>query len=881
MSILLVKDTIGPTITILSPEEGSSYAATVVVTGFVMDSATQKGDAGEVQKLSCEVLATNIGSDIAMGQNGSFSFKFETTNLSGQLIVKVEAVDWNNNSAHVFLTLVDEGAIPSFSAVSGNGNVTLTWDPVPMASSYSLFYTENGTFPTENNGYRIDEVQSPLELTGLKNGMMHVFRLFTHSTEGEDNWSHVVRSIPLSPFTLAPRVKGNFKQIEIEWNQIPATDEYEVLRSETADGEFVPHSGIVRGNSFIDFGVRDGQFYYYKVQPALEDSIESVHNGGETSQYPSIDSAFLGSFSTSSYAFQVERRGNYAYITDFDFGLYILDVSDPNEPFLISKLELPFVFDIVLQGDFAYLSFMVLDTGLSGFRILDISNPAVPIQVGEYHTDGFCLGLTAKDNYVYATNVPFFLPSSIHIVDVSVPSQPDKRSEYTGNFQWLQTKGDLLILVSGEEFSILDISVDPENPTPRGTEQVTGAQLYSLYIDGDLAFSGDQISGALYIFDIFNPDLPQHVGTYDTSGETYSVKATNNIAYMADGLGGLHLVDYTDPTTPVFLARYDTPGECFDVNVHGDYIYVLAGYAGFHVIYRPSTSVFSVVGSEPMDARDIIVHDSYLYVIDDDSGFTVIDVSNPANPDTRGNYPVGFMLREDVAASGNYAFIYEDDLLKVLDVTDKDGVSMVSETIIGTNSNVAYIEVFGNFAHVVSGRYYNIIDISNIENPKIVGQYIHPSGDSARGIAITENYAYISFITPEIRVIDISNKTFPNDVNTWSGAGLSGPLALRGDYLYISDSDLSILDISDPKGSLQTVGSYSPENNTRNLFVSGNLVFITDASAGIKVIDVSDPATPVLVGKSDPIYGYGVTFSGKDIYVASQLSGLNILNILP
>ncbi len=42
--VLQVKDETGPTIIILSPDDGSSYAATVVVEGIVLDLSSNSGD---------------------------------------------------------------------------------------------------------------------------------------------------------------------------------------------------------------------------------------------------------------------------------------------------------------------------------------------------------------------------------------------------------------------------------------------------------------------------------------------------------------------------------------------------------------------------------------------------------------------------------------------------------------------------------------------------------------------------------------------------------------------------------------------------------------------------------------------------------------------
>ncbi|GAG99930.1 unnamed protein product, partial [marine sediment metagenome] len=122
--------------------------------------------------LMYEITPANIQGDvIEANEDGSFSFQFPTTGFSGPMVVKVTAEDWNGNRVEASITLVDEGAIPSFTATPGNIQVTLYWDPVPLAESYTLYYTDNDALPSADYGFKVDNVSSPYTLTNLENGM--------------------------------------------------------------------------------------------------------------------------------------------------------------------------------------------------------------------------------------------------------------------------------------------------------------------------------------------------------------------------------------------------------------------------------------------------------------------------------------------------------------------------------------------------------------------------------------------------------------------------------------------------------------------------------------------------------------------------------------
>lgn len=322
--LLHVKDQIGPVITILSPANGSSYAATVVVSGTVRDFSASSGEAGKVKSLRYEALATALAGDVDVSENGAFSFWFSTTNLSGSIVIKLTAEDWNGNIKEASLTLVDQGAIPSFAADPGNANVTLTWDPVPLSERYTVYYEKTNAIPNELFSLKIENARSPLVVSNLKNGDMHAFLLRSHSSLGEDNWSNVIKAIPLSPAHLAPRLTPGFKDILVEWNPISATDEYEVWKSTAASGPFINVSGEVRGRAFRDSAVQHGHHYYYAVRPAAYNKYLSAANQAELNRIPADSEREIGFFDTPGTAQGVAVSGSYAYVADYSSGLRVI-----------------------------------------------------------------------------------------------------------------------------------------------------------------------------------------------------------------------------------------------------------------------------------------------------------------------------------------------------------------------------------------------------------------------------------------------------------------------------------------------------------------------------------------------------------------------------
>jgi len=107
-------------------------------------------------------------------------------------------------------------------------------------------------------------------------------------------------------------------------------------------------------------------------------------------------------------------------------------------------------------------------------------------------------------------------------------------------------------------------------------------------------------------------------------------------------------------------------------------------------------------------------------------------------------------------------------------------------------------------------------------------------------------------------------------------------LYISNDYAYILDEDLGlqIIDTSDPT-DLNLIGEYKDiPKDQRNIFVFDNYAYIytfVDRKAVLLVIDVSNPAKPIFVGKyniNGDITGYShnIYVSGDYVYVSDSYS---------
>jgi hypothetical protein len=104
-------------------------------------------------------------------------------------------------------------------------------------------------------------------------------------------------------------------------------------------------------------------------------------------------------------------------------------------------------------------------------------------------------------------------------------------------------------------------------------------------------------------------------------------------------------------------------------------------------------------------------------------------------------------------------------------------------------------------------------------------------------------------------------------------------VAVSGNYAYVADdtAGLQVIDVSNPANP-QWVGGYDTSGNAFGVAVSGNYAYVADGQVGFQVIDVSNPANPQRVGGYATSGGaMDVAVSGNYVYVAAASWGLMIL----
>ena len=231
----------------------------------------------------------------------------------------------------------------------------------------------------------------------------------------------------------------------------------------------------------------------------------------------------------------------------------------------------------------------------------------------------------------------------------------------------------------------------------------------------------------------------------------------------------------------------------------------------------------------------------------------------------------------DLFVNNNYLFMSSGCSVWVFDVSDPHNPVKISE--IDLEGFVTSLYVENNYLYVSSGDNLYIIDISDIKNPTIVS--ISPYHGFIR---VHGKYAYVSG-SGKFWILDVSNPYSPKEIGSLETSG--GRFRVVGNYVYLATGkDFEIIDVSDPTCP-KIVSSLPKKSRFRisDVDVKGNIAYIVEYKAGIRAIDVSDPANPVEVGfigdynNTWKFPAVKIWIDGNYAYVSTRYEGFRIVNI--
>ena len=612
------------------------------------------------------------------------------------------------------------------------------------------------------------------------------------------------KGMGLSPYSGMAGMKPNTKQAIFKNASITNNTNTNVkLIGRWGNG---PCFGVATDSNYVYFG--NGA--YFQIA-ALHDTTGTV-----------LGKILLPSFVNVG----IKIRGQYAYVTDSKAGLYIINISDPYHPAIISSIKSGWAMGLDISGNLAYVA------GGDGLHIMNISDPAHPVETGFFDTGGEAIGVSVSGNYAYVADGG----DGLRIINISDPAHPVE----TGFFD-----------------------------TDKYAEDVT--------VNGNYAYVADDDDG-LRIINISDPAHPVETGFFDTDGYAEGVIVRGQYAYLTDYSDGLRIIDISNPASPVVKSFFDTEGNAFGLDVSGNSVYVadMSDMVAINIkdIANPAkTETFKTGGA----VYSLAVAGQFAYLADKwNNQLHIIDIKNPAHPVETGFFDLNGRAY-GVAVNGDYAYVADySDGLRIINISDP--AHPVETGFFDTDGRACDVAVNGSYAYVADGSDgLRIINISDPAHPRETGFYI--TNDYAYGVTVNGDYAYVGDNNDGLRIINISDPAHPVETGFFDTGSLASGVAINGDYAYVADfrDGLRIINISDPAHPVET-GFYDTDGQAYDVAVEGDYAYVADEYDGLRIININDPANPV---ETDAYvtgdWNQGIIIANGLIYLADGRDGMYIL----
>ncbi len=295
------------------------------------------------------------------------------------------------------------------------------------------------------------------------------------------------------------------------------------------------------------------------------------------------------------------------YFCMYSRGLEIVDVTAPSSPVLLGTFsEASQAQRVVIENNRAFVT-----DGYSGFRLLDISDPANPRQL--YHNPKFCYHVGGRGNYAYMCSGAY----GLYILDISNVSE------------------------------VREVAHFPTRDGLGGCQDIE----FTAVNGRQLAVACDGRAGVMVV-DVTNPDAASLVGyvSWPSARATYKIAVAGSHVYgcTSDGLGMADISNLDSPAT-WNKGVYGTDW-LYDAKVVGNYAYLAADSKGMIVLDVSNPMQPQPVGQWTLPsgvpdntyANKITVAGNRAYLGADAYGIVILDVSTPTQPLVVGGYaPAG------------------------------------------------------------------------------------------------------------------------------------------------------------------------------------------------------------------------------------------------
>ena len=585
----------------------------------------------------------------------------------------------------------------------------------------------------------------------------------------------------------------------------------------------------------------------------------------------------------------LEVYDGYAYCT-MPYGLVVLDLGDPAAPVEVGRLFLEGTargVKLSSGGDFAFVA-----SYSGGLQVVDITDPTAPLLLGVWENPSHVDDAKATGIVIYGDNLYLLSYWGLHNIDISDPANPTLVQEnLDDHYSCMAVRGEYGYLCSTGRLTVVDLSQPDAVSVVEATEMsgsLTHLEVSGAYLYVTNAYEGFQV------FDLSDPKSPVLAGGCDLNdgdymqSSAYDIVFLGDYAYLADNRYGLNIVDVTTPTTPVLVATHQ-PDVYFRptaLAAWGSDLLINSYYYRFEILQLPYPDAPASFGHYdfPGYIRSVAIDGNIAWAGDYRGILYRIDLSDPYAPiisEYTDLSELGYVYR--LVVNNGYAYIFQRYGFSICDLsnpgtppwTDDDFFSFVSSIAVEGNTMATL-----GYHPDLYGSSVAIYDVTNPLEPVLKSgiDVIHQEG----GVVIDDGILYVGMFTTDsydkreenLVIYDLSDLESPVELFTGFRSTIYD-MAKSGDYLYTSM--FSVIDVSDPGSPtviLPHAGIYG-----RRICIDGRIAYCANEFRSVNLVDISIPDNPVPILSYDPVAEpYQIVADGSNVCIADNC-GLVVMQV--
>lgn len=452
----------------------------------------------------------------------------------------------------------------------------------------------------------------------------------------------------------------------------------------------------------------------------------------------------------------------YAFVLAASTGLNIYDVGNPAAPVRVGGYNTP---GTAVSLHMPHSGSAYIADGQNGALLVRTSNRTSPHLEETYDTDGYCYAvaqyggrlltasnpgglevfndfngqregglraqnatakaLTHKGIYAYVS----FGSSGLQVVDLKIDYLPDWSSGYGDG----QSARDIDIIqdrafVSWLQGGVQVIDVKDRRAPRKLTTLHFGSTVYG--VGADYFYAYPAYGGYVSVYMMNNvettPTFTPIGGQYAPNSFVWDVEATPSGPIAAAGTAGIaRMTTQSNFNRQMIVeSRFDTPGSANDIESRDGLAYVADGESGLQIIQIDSPQ-FTRRGfvNTPGYASAVVLGASTAFVADGSAGLQVIDVSDPAQPRIRSTLDTPGS-GAGIAVNGDRVYVADGTSVQIIDVSNLDAPRLVESLPLEDARDVA---VNGSTLYVANGfrgfRIYEILPEVRLEMRRVNANY--------------------------------------------------------------------------------------------------------------------------------------------------------------